>query len=172
MSSKGVQRMILSDQADEEICKIDLITEKLLASPEYLNDEEKSARLNAQRECLIAEIRETLRLNMVHLDKDPLATTQAPEMHMLFKHFCYTIMHKGQVRLVSTDTYMSPKQVTLVQTLVDSIVRKEIFEWPKEREQYHSVLTSREVLLNIFDQVQINYVSMKTSSISFNLILN
>jgi hypothetical protein len=119
MCSKGVKRVTLSDQADEEICKIDLATEKLLASPEYLKDAEKSARLNAQREYLIAEIKKTYELNLLNLNEqtdDFLAASQTPDK--LFNQFRYIIEHNDLVRLVRTDTYITPKQVDLLQKIL------------------------------------------------------
>jgi hypothetical protein len=115
--SKGENRKILSDQADEEIRKVDIHTEKLLALTEYLNDEAKSARLNANRELLIAEIRQTLRLNLEHLDElDNNGSTLDP--NVLFKHFCFIIVFKNHLRLVFPDRCLSEKQIALVQTLV------------------------------------------------------
>jgi hypothetical protein len=138
--SKGEMRLILSDQTDEEIRKIDLFTESLLAK--NLENEEATARLNAQRNRLIEEARKIMQLNIQHLDKiyDTLTlTAQAVDIIALLRR-CFVLNYKDLLRLVVTDNFLADKQIELLQIIVSSA------------EKSTAKIYSRELMLSFFTE--------------------
>jgi hypothetical protein len=146
MLSIGELRIILVDQADEEIRKIDIFTETRLATSEYLKDGVASARLNALREELVAEVREALRFNLENLkvELETLSSTETFDFHTLFRQFCFTQSFGERLCLVCIDRFLPQDQIEMIQKLVttsrDAILP---FTYLNTRESYLQFLDEK-----------------------------
>jgi hypothetical protein len=101
-----------------------------------------SARLNAIREELIVEVKETLDFNLENLKvkMQTLPSTQATDFHAIFRHFCFTLFLEERLYLISIDHFLSQDQIGMIQTLVTT---------------------------NIYEMKQLTYIDLKVLHLQF-----